>query len=336
MKPIRVLLWSAGMVVCIVTTVQGAAALRGVASRGFSAVAVGDAGRILYTFEAPHNDAWHGAEWPLFEDLRAVTTTGTGYVAVGQSGIVIRSVDPSGYGSQWLAENSGTTFDLYGVAHAGNRLVAVGDSAVVLWKQDQSQGDWLLVDPAGVPTGRALRATAGNNSYAVAVGDSGTVIWTYALNMATWNQVADLPTDVDLRGIGAGPGAAPGRFWAVGEGGVILRSLPNVTQWDLLSSPTTVDLNGVAFFGLYGVAVGDDGTILYSNGGDIWTPVDAAGTTEDLYGVAYTGSGAGGGFVAVGDENAVLWSHDGLVWQGAIVATREASWGSIRGSWRSR
>ena len=336
MRSIRILLWVTCMVACTAAAAGAADALRGVASRGVSAVTVGDAGRILYTWEAPHNDAWYGADWLLIGDLHAVTTTANGYTAVGVGGLVTRSVDATGYGSQWIAENSGTTDHLFGVTHAGDRLVAVGDSATVIWKRSQSQGEWTLVDSAGVPTRQVLRATAGNNSYTVAVGDSGTVLWTGSFNLGSWTAADVVPTDANLRGVALGPGAVPGRFWAVGEGGVILRSIPNGNEWESLGSPTSADLNAVAFDpGYIGIAVGDGGVILYSNGGDNWVIAETGELAADLYGVSYTGSGAGGGFVAVGDDNTILWSQFGLVWQEGVVATEETSWGKIRASWRS-
>lgn len=311
---------------------QGRDALLAVDSRGTSAVAVGDSGRMLYAWPAPHNESWFSSPPYVTERVHAVTTTATGYVAVGEGGRVMRSIDPEGYGTRWIPEGSRTSRDLYGVAHAGDRLVAVGEGGVVIQKLSQSQGDWLLVDPAGVPTSRTLRGVAGNTTYTVAVGDSGTVLWSRSSNLTTWERVESVPTGLDLRGVGLGPGAAPGRFWAVGEEGVILRSTPNPTTWEAQASPTSTRLSDVVFFGNLGVAVGDGGTILYSNGGDLWTAVES-GTSENLYGVAYTGSGAGGGFVAVGEANVILWSRFGNVWIDVIVSVETTSWGSIRSRW---
>ena len=321
------------------TDAPGADALRAVASRGASAVAVGDGGRILYAVQAPHNQAWIAADTYLFDTYYAVTTSANDYVTVGANGRAMRSFDAEGYGSRWIPEATRVSIDLYGVSHAGNSLAAVGDSGLVIWKQSQSQGQWLRVEPQNVPTSRALRSVASNNALTntitTAVGDSGTILWSVGLTL--WNVATTVPTDADLRGVASGPGTPPGRFWAVGTGGTVLRSIPSATEWELLDPPVSVDLNAVVFSpplhqGTVGVAVGDAGTILWSNGGHLWNEVDSP-TTENLYGVAYTGSGLGGGFVAVGEGNTILWSADGISWNDVLVPIRKTTWGSIRGSW---
>ncbi len=159
----------------------------------------------------------------------------------------MRSFDTEGHGSQWIPEASRTPLDLYGVAHAANRLVAVGDSGMVLYKQSQSEGRWIQVEPENRPTRRKLRAVAGNltGTTTAAVGDSGTILWSSGLTI--WHVVDGVPTEEELRGIALGPGALPGRFWAVGTGGTILRSIPNATEWTELETPIDIDLNGIGF-----------------------------------------------------------------------------------------
>jgi hypothetical protein len=324
----------------VVGTAENAAAedaLYAVASRGASAVAAGDDGRILYAWPAPHNDMWNPASSTLTDNLRGVATSASDYVAVGHGGRIMRSIDPDGIGTTWVPETGRTSQDLFGVTHAGNRLVAVGDSAVIRYKLSQDEGSWLIAEQEDIPTNKALRGVAGNTTFATAVGDSGTIVWSLSGGLTVWNLATEVAADADLYGVAPGPGAPPGRFWAVGAGGTILRSLPNVQTWDQLVSPTSVDLNAITFSpqltqGVIGIAVGDGGTILYSNGGENWMEVDS-GISEDLYGVAYTGSGPSGGFVAVGDANVILWSALGVVWEGVLVPVEETSWGSIRGSW---
>jgi photosystem II stability/assembly factor-like uncharacterized protein len=145
--------------------------------------------------------------------------------------------------------------------------------------------------------------------------------------------VANVPVTVDLHGVTDGPDQ---RFWAVGTGGTILRSLPNpLDPWTVIGEEvTTEDLNAITFFGSIGIAVGNNGTILYSNGGSTWAQVDSP-TTARLNGVGYTGSGQGGGFVAVGEGQTVIWSQLGTIWTDAVVPVRNASWGSIRGRWNA-
>lgn len=339
MKVIPVLLLIIFLAAAIVPAANAQEAFRGVASRGVSAVAVGDSGRILFAWPAPHNLAWNSADFFLTNTLRGVTTDADDYVAAGDGGTIARSNDAEGYGTDWVVEVSNVEVDLFGICRASTRVAAVGDSGVIVHR-NQEGGLWSVVSPEASPTNKPLRAVAGNPTYSVAVGDSGTVLRGISASMVTWTKVDEIPTSVDLRGVDVGPGQDPGRFWAVGEEGTIIRSYPDALTWELLSSPVSSDLNAVAFSpfiqpGHYvGIAVGDGGTIIYSSGGDEWSVVDS-NVTVDLYGVAYTGSGAGGGFVAVGEANTILWSQLGIVWQDAEVAVEEATLGSIRSSWRS-
>jgi photosystem II stability/assembly factor-like uncharacterized protein len=328
MRNTRLLLLAAILAALCAGRAESRDALYGIASRGTSAIAVGDSGRVLYSPQAPHV-AWFGAGQPSLTPFRAISIGANDYVAVGNHGQLFRSTDATGIG--WLPRSSRTSLDLFGVHNTSTRIVAVGDSGVITVSTSLTSDNWTLV--ANRPTRKALRAvTAGGSIFAVAVGDSGTVIWSLANLASTWSLADAVPTTQNLRGVAVGPGATP-RFWAVGDGGVILRSQPNAQTWEQLTSPVTVRLNAVVFEGQIGIAVGDGGTVLYSNGGDIWSVMEAP-TAANLYAVARTGSGAGGGFVAVGDENTVLWSVLGLTWELKPVPVKTASWGTVRGAWR--
>ena len=79
-------------------------------------------------------------------------------------------------------------------------------------------------------------------------------------------------------------------------------------------SGTSQVLHGVAFGNGAYVAVGDNGTILYSTDSITWIP-EVSGTTNRLYGVRYGTNG----FVAVGDAapgatSTILNSADGIAW----------------------
>ncbi len=74
-------------------------------------------------------------------------------------------------------------------------------------------------------------------------------------------------------------------------------------------SGTSQSLHGVTFGNGAYVAVGDNGTILYSTDSITWIP-EASGTTNRLNGVKY-GANA---FVAVGDASTILNSSDGITW----------------------
>jgi hypothetical protein len=301
----------------------------GVTSRGALAVAVGDSGRFLVSTQAPHT-TWHLVpRQGIPFQFRGVSTSAVGFSTAGQHGRVYRNAD--GSGERWSSVSTGTVKELYGMSHVGNRIVAVGDSGTAIMVFITADGAiWTRADT--VATLRALRAVAGGTTYGVAVGDNGTILWSFAANPVRWLPAASVPTPLNLRGTAEGPSH---RFYAVGDDGIVLRSSADPsTEWQRIAlNATTENLNAITFFGFLGLAVGDHGTILYSNGGDAWSRVDSP-TTYDLNGISYTGSGEGGRFVAVGDSSTVIWSTLGTVWEsGVVTPTRSTSWGSIRGRW---
>lgn len=80
-------------------------------------------------------------------------------------------------------------------------------------------------------------------------------------------------------------------------------------NWHLRTSPVSETLNSATYGNGMFVAVGDNGTILSSNDGVVWTS-RISGTTVQLNGVTY-GNGI---FVAVGLPEIILTSSDGMNW----------------------
>jgi hypothetical protein len=83
-------------------------------------------------------------------------------------------------------------------------------------------------------------------------------------------------------------------------------------QFDVLTSRfsgTLQSLHCIAFGNRAYVAVGDNGTILYSTDSVTWIP-QLSGTTNRLNGIIYGANG----FVAVGDASTILTSTDGFTW----------------------
>ena len=77
--------------------------------------------------------------------------------------------------------------------------------------------------------------------------------------------------------------------WAVGEFGTILKTTNGGTNWTILSSGTTTDLNSVYFINANtGTAVGLMGTVLRTtNGGINWT-AQFLPTERDLHSVFFS------------------------------------------------
>jgi|GEM_PF-3067982 len=340
MRPSRLLL---ALVTLSATVALESAAedFHAVSSRGASAILVGEEGRIMRAYPAPHNSIWLSAAKIVDGTLRAAATGASDYFAVGDDGAILQSTDPEGRGITWMLGRAASPgLNLRGLARSFRRMVAVGDSGAVFLSGDFEGNGWTRVDSAAVPTRRTLRGIAGGTFYMAAVGDTGTVIWCRSNAPITWSAATTVPTEKDLRAVAVEPtGSTNPRFWAVGAEGTILKGNPFALEWEALFCPVSNGLNAIALFRLLpdnvliGIAVGDGGVILRSVGGAIWNVVDS-GTQQDLRGIAYTGSGAGGGYVAVGDENTILWSPTGLDWQAVVVPTAPTSSGGIRGSWR--
>lgn len=99
-----------------------------------------------------------------------------------------------------------------------------------------------------------------------------------------------------------------GLFLALGDEGSLLTS-PDGRIWTPRDSSTRAKLFGAAWGGRW-VAVGQDGVLLASEDGRGWRPVPLP-TADWLYGVAY-----GGGRFVAGGTGPFLWaSEDGLRWR---------------------
>lgn len=140
-------------------------------------------------------------------------------------------------------------------------------------------------------------APSGNE--AVAVGNNGVALLYKPIS--GWDRLPGAAGDSVLRAVAWSDAT---HAWAVGARGAI----GTITRdgIDLYPSPTAANLNGVAFNGGRGFAVGERGTILhFSNGG--WRADAQSGTFGDLFDVA----AVGGGFVAVGSEGTILSNPSG-------------------------
>ncbi len=340
--PILTGLFFLGLSVVAVRCAPAAEDLYAVGTRGSSAIAVGDGGRVLRAYPAPHNLAWNSVGWVTSLPLRAVSAGGTDYFAVGDGGTIVQSTDIAGQGLSWMSSNRGRPS-----TSTASRTGARGWSSSVtpqrcLLSSTLEGGAWQRISPQKIQTKKRLRGVASNVNFVVAVGDSGTIAWTRSTTVQIWDKTGSVPTTRDLHGIASEPvGSLIPRFWAVGDAGTILLSSTSPAgTWVSQTAPVSANLRAVAIHRLLPdnvltcVAVGEGGTILRSTDTATWTQVDS-GTLRNLYGVAYTGSGSGGGFVAVGEQNTILWSPTGLDWSNVVVPVEKSTWGTIRGAWRN-
>jgi len=173
----------------------------------------------------------------------------------------------------WVPRDSGTDYDLWDVAY--------GDV----------NGSGLFVAVGGG------QLSLNGSSYGVAATST---------DGASWFLTEDISRN-PLLGIGYGGET----FVAVGRACEIVTY--DGTSWTKRADPDALcsaDLNDVAHSGTRFVAVGNSGTILWSNDGTSWSSA-TSGVSSDLYAITYGNNM----FVAVGASGTILTSTDGISWE---------------------
>jgi photosystem II stability/assembly factor-like uncharacterized protein len=139
----------------------------------------------------------------------------------------------------------------------------------------------------------------------------------------------------DLHGVHFRPDGRHG--WAVGAGGVILRTTDAGVTWTR-SLPTTFSLNGVCFVDdTTGFAVGNSGTVMKTtDSGGSWTRLTNTNTSMNLMDVTFALSDSLIGW-AVGQNGVVLRTIDlGATWQMSFVNSQTlhgVSFAGARDGW---
>lgn len=119
--------------------------------------------------------------------------------------------------------------------------------------------------------------------------------------------------------------AGAGRFVAVGENGAVVTSADGIV-WTTRSAGTTAWLVGVTYANDRFVAVGDKGTLLTSTDGVTWA-TRASGTTERLNAVAFGNER----WLAVGENGSAVTSADAVTW--TPVARSDRGWTNALSGW---
>ena len=137
-------------------------------------------------------------------------------------------------------------------------------------------------------------------------------------NLPGWHWVAG----GTLRGVSF---ASSTSGWAVGDGGLIIRSTDSGLSWHPQTSGTKVNLRDVQFLDDdHGWAVGDDGIIIASDdGGSIWN-IQSTPTGEDLYSVYFVNASTGW---TVGANGTIWATLNGTDWFTQTSDTTEPLYG---------
>jgi len=220
------------------------------------------------------------------------------FVAVGDGGAIVTSVDGTG----WTQQVAPTGFNLHDVTAGAGSIVAVGDGGTVL-----SSTDGVTWTQRNSGTEAALFGVGFGQDVFLAVGAGGTVVDSTD-NGTTWT-AGSTGIANDLFAAARGP-----LGWvAVGAGGAIEFS-PALGAWQVVGLGTLPNLNDVVFTQSIFVVVGDEGNILTSPEGANYT-FAVSDTGQFINGVAF----GNGNFVAVSTGGRVLTSIDAVVWQNGKI-----------------
>jgi hypothetical protein len=223
--------------------------------------------------------------------LEAAASGGGIYVAVGEDGFILRSIN----GTTWTQVSSGVEDDLWDVAYGNGVFVVVGGNTVLV------SSDGLTWNQYAPPAGfSSYSITFGNGMFVAA--DSSDSVFT-SPDGITWTDVT-LSSSTTFTDITYGGGL----FVVVGYGGTIVTS-PDASTWTPRISGTTRALWQATYKdtvpGLY-VIVGESGTVLTSSDGFTWrAPV--IGISQTLMTVGYGADG----FVTSGSNSS---SDAGHIW----------------------
>jgi len=247
------------------------------------------------------NPVSSGSISAIFNAITALDATqGNAFIAVGSSGLVLRSGD----GNAWVPPTTSpaTATGLTAVTASGANVIAVSDTGQAYASAD---GGLVWTGPIATTTVNVLNAVTTDGAGAfVAVGDAGTVVVS-ADSGATWAAATSTPsTTVNLTGIAWSPslgGTTGGLYAATGistadRTGTLWTSADG-TNWTAVTTPQAIvdlgannELYAIAWADNRFIAVGMYGLILYSTDGTHWTGGRAVEIAGSLYGVGWDGA----------------------------------------------
>ena len=203
-----------------------------------------------------------------------------------------------------------------------DRLVAVGDSGVILSSANGQTDGWVDASMATAPQSLSAVTWENVNSQFLIVGAGSTVL---SGDGVTWTRedLSNLPGAVNLNDVAW----LVDRYIAVGNNGTILTSNVDGSIWtaqDASAGAANTSLNAVGSNGGRIVVVGTNGTILNSVDAAIWTELPKP-NNNDLNDVTWDGSQ----FTIVGSNDTILTSADGITWTSHVPGTSDINFVAV-------
>lgn len=197
---------------------------------------------------------------PDLEDV-AWLGTGSGYIAVGQNGTIITSLDGSLWELQTSGLGAGTT--LNGVASDGNTIVVVGTNGTILTSVDEG----VTWDPQTIGNNNLNGITWDGNQFGI-VGSNDTILT--SSDGVTWTSHIPGTPNITFVAASQWDSGVPTNpvLGAVGSAGTFVVSPDAVTGFSIPTG-TNEQLSGMTWVDdganpAYFVIVGNDGTVLTS------------------------------------------------------------------------
>ncbi len=243
--------------------------------------------------------------------LFALEMTGEWGMAIGNYGLMIETNDG---GLTWNVLPSKTRLGLFGIAHAGEHRLIVGQSGYVLARTGDE--DWREVD-SGL-TARLLNVAMNASGLVVAVGEFGFVArsrdygGTWEATPIDWTQFNDEGYEPHLYEVIV---EKDGSLMIAGEFGLILRSEDSAETWTAVAQgdESVFDIDLANDGSNTGYAVGQEGLLLKtSDNGRSWERLES-GTNANLLGV-WNGQSE---VVTVGIRTLMRSSDDGATFTAA-------------------
>lgn len=213
------------------------------------------------------------------------------YIAVGESGTIVSSVN----GSSWTVESSGITSNLTSITWSGNLYVSVGEQGTIISSPDSntwtSQTSGITNDLQSVTWADGIGLFAAVGSNGIVITSNNSISWsTQESNTST--QLNSIISPASSWGAGGwSDNLIPWDytfFVAGGDNGNIITST-NGVAWSQAISNTLININSLTYDNINIIAVGNNGNVIASEDTLGWSQVPT-GITDNLYASSSSGS----------------------------------------------